>query len=159
MHALNLFSLFDAFPVRSGYFVLRFSVWPSWVWLARQIILPYVYNRPLACLTLAPRFLIFTRWVVWHLEYYISLDSHQYLICTPWDSARFCALAVLWVPALILRGIPSIISYLTFSEGATKWSEEIEGYSRATLSWGSVSILSGVSLSLPGSLVHLTAIG
>ena len=68
----------------------------------------------------------FTSCVVRHLGYSFSLDSQPFLVCTPWSLAHFCALSVLVFPALLLRGLLLIVSYLTFSEGSPKWSEELE---------------------------------
>ena len=59
-----------------------------------------------------------------------------------------------------LRGLRSCRQYfcclyLTFSEDAPKWSEELECYSNATWSWGSVSIFSAVSPSSMDCLVPM----
>ena len=77
---------------------------------------PICLQSPLVHLALALGF-FFTKYVVQNLEYPLSLNSQPCPIWKPWGLERFFTLAVLGVPALLLRGLPLMVSYLMFSEG------------------------------------------
>ena len=93
-------------------------------------------------------FLVFTRCVFRHLGYLIFLSSRPCPFQTISRGLRY-----------FLKGPFGCFVFLTFSEGGTKWSDELEGSFHATWSWISVPILLAVSLLSPSCLVHPDAIG
>ena len=69
-------------------------------------------HRPSGTADICPGIFIFTKFIVHNLGYLILLDSHPFLILTPWGSEWFYTLTVLWFPSMLLRGIPSILPSL-----------------------------------------------
>ena len=116
------------------------AVWISCLTLASAALLELVgeadstticLHSSLSQLDLSVGFLCFTRCVVQHLGYFISLNSQTCPIWTPWGSALFCAIAVLWVTSLLLRGIIRLFYVSNVFRGVPKWSEELEGIASA----------------------------
>ena len=103
------------------YFILRLPVRPFSGLVCEKdpppVNLPTFWHGWISALG----FLVFTRYVVQHLGYYISLDYH---LCPIWKISQG------------IRSVPEgpfyCFIFLTFSEGAPNWSDEIEGYFYAT---------------------------
>ena len=99
------------------YFCLALSIadliWVVW----RGVSSSHKLYRPYGVAGFFPEIFILTMCIAWHLGYLLSLDSQPCPIWTRWGLAHFFALAVLWVPAMLIRGLPLIVLPLRiFSE-------------------------------------------
>ena len=70
------------------------------------------FYAPSGAARFCPRIFIFTRYIVQQLGHSLFLASYICPIWTPWGLANFCTLAVLWVFAMLLRGLPLIFPYI-----------------------------------------------
>ena len=159
MHVLHFISLAGASLIWSALFdiALVSAALLGDGWWVRDP--PHKVYPPSGGAGFSPGIFSFTRCVVRHLGYFISMSSKLCPIWEPLESELFLHTRCLVVTRSSIEGYPfDCTVFLTFSEGYLKWSDEIDVSLRATWSWGYVPIFSEVSLLLMGCLVHSASI-
>ena len=113
----------------------------------KGIFSSYIFTLAYGSVGSSPEIFCFTRCILRQFGYLISLAFSDVSILENLLRALLCSWVSLW-----------LFRVLTFSEGAPKWSGELEGTLWATWSLGYVIIFLAVSLLSSGCLVHLVAI-